>query len=468
MTSWSTVISEYADDPAAYGLVIGNGDIIEVTASTGVASCSSVTASLTVLTNAITTVGTITVATPTVCLNDTIPAMTGGAGVASGTVSYQWQRRNQTTTVFTNITGATSQNYTPTVGTLLTTDTFFRRLTISSTGTTTCEEVGNEISILVDNPPAAILTANVNGSVLTAAATATICSGEEVAFYANAVAGGSYEFYVDSVLVRPRADSNVYSTTALLAGNQVTVRVFDQNTAAAPAGCSEESAAIDILVTAVPTLTVTSTALGNEICEGEAITFFANASIAGATYDFMVNSVSYQNAATQTFDPAAYGLVIGNGDIIEVTASTGVASCSSVTASLTVLTNAITTVGTITVATPTVCLNDTIPAMTGGAGVASGTVSYQWQRRNQTTMVFTNITGATSQNYTPTVGTLLTTDTFFRRLTISSTGTTTCEEAGNTISILVDNPPAAILTANVNGSVLTAAATATICSGERK
>ena len=453
-------------DPAAYGLVIGNGDIIEVTASTGVASCSSVTASLTVLTNAITTVGTITVATPTVCLNDTIPAMTGGAGVASGTVSYQWQRRDQTTTVFTNITGATSQNYTPTVGTLLTTDTFFRRLTISSTGTTTCEEVGNEISILVDNPPAAILTANVNGSVLTAAATATICSGEEVAFYANAVAGGSYEFYVDSVLVRPRADSNVYSTTALLAGNQVTVRVFDQNTAAAPAGCSEESAAIDILVTAVPTLTVTSTALGNEICEGEAITFFANASIAGATYDFMVNSVSYQNAATQTFDPAAYGLVIGNGDIIEVTASTGVASCSSVTASLTVLTNAITTVGTITVATPTVCLNDTIPAMTGGAGVASGTVSYQWQRRDQTTMVFTNITGATSQNYTPTVGTLLTTDTFFRRLTISSTGTTTCEEVGNEISILVDNPPAAILTANVNGSVLTAAATATICSGE--
>ena len=110
------------------------------------------------------------------------------------------------------------------------------------------------------------MTSNINGVTLTAAATATICSGEEVAFYANTVTGGSYIFKVDGITVRPRADSNVYTTTALLAGEAVTVEVFDQNTASA-AGCSEESAAIDILVTAVPTLTVTSTALGNEICE---------------------------------------------------------------------------------------------------------------------------------------------------------------------------------------------------------
>ena len=203
-------------------------------------------------------------ATPTVCLGDVIPAMTGGAAVASGTISYQWQQRDQTTTIFTDITGAISQNYTPT--TFLTTDTFFRRITRSNTGTTTCEDFGNTISVLVDNPPAAILTSNINGVILTAAATATICSGEEVAFYANAVTGGSYIFKVDGITVRPRADSNVYTTTALLAGEAVTVEVFDQNTASA-AGCSEESAAINILVTAVPTLTVTSTALGNEICE---------------------------------------------------------------------------------------------------------------------------------------------------------------------------------------------------------
>ena len=175
---------------------------------------------MTVITNAITTVGTITVATPTVCLNDVIPAMTGSAAVGSGTVSYQWQSRDQTTSVFTNILGATSQNYTPTVTTFLTTDTFFRRMTISNTGTTTCERAGNVISVLVDNPPSATLSANINGVTLTAAATATICAGEEVAFYANNVVGGSYTFLVDGIIVRARADSNVYTTTALLAGER--------------------------------------------------------------------------------------------------------------------------------------------------------------------------------------------------------------------------------------------------------
>ena len=54
---------------------------------------------------------------------------------------------------------------------------------------------------------------------------------------------------------------------------------------------------------------MTSTALGNEICTGDAITFFANASIAGATYDFTINGVSYQNSTTQSFDPEGPPLI---------------------------------------------------------------------------------------------------------------------------------------------------------------
>jgi hypothetical protein len=51
----------------------------------------------------------------------------------------------------------------------------------------------------------------------------------------------------------------------------------------------------------------------------------------------MINGVSYQNSTTQLFDPLVYGQTIGNGDVIEVIASTGVASCSSAIASLTVV-----------------------------------------------------------------------------------------------------------------------------------
>ena len=453
-------------DPAAYGITIGNGDVIQVTASTGVASCSNATASLTVLTNAISTVGTITVATPTVCLNDVIPAMTGTAAVASGTVSYQWQRRDQTTSVFTNIGGATSQNYTPSITTLLTTDTFFRRITVSNTGTTTCEAFSNVISVLVDTPPAATLSANINGSVVTAATTATICNGEEVIFTAGTVTGGSYEFLVDNIVVRPRADSNVYTTTALLANNSVTVRVYDQNTAAAPAGCSADSAPINILITAVPTLTVTSTALGDEICEGDAITFFANASIAGVNYTFRLNGVLLQNGLNQSFDPAAYGQTVGNGDVIEVEASTGVASCSSVVTSITVIENVISSAGTITTATPTICSGETAPPLIGTdqSGLVSGTLSYQWQVSIDNNVTYSDIVFATSQNYTPT--TVITSDTFFRRKTISNTGTTTCEKISNVVRVQVDMSPVASLSAIQRSVTTVASGTLNICVGE--
>ena len=392
--------------------------------------------------------------------------MTGTAGVASGTVSYQWQRRDQTTSIYTNISGATSQNYTPTVSTLLVTDTFFRRLTISNTGTTTCEEPSNVIQILVDNPPAATLSANINGSILTAAATATICTGEEVTFVANTVTGGSYEFLIDNIIVRPRADSNVYTTTALLANNSVTVRVYDLDTASAPAGCSADSDAINIVITPVPTLTVTSTALGNEICEGDAVTFFANASIASVTYIFRLNGVLLQNGLNQSFDPTAYGQTIQNGDVIEVEALTGVASCSTAITSITITENVISSAGTITTASPTICSGDTAPPLLGTdqSGTVSGTLSYQWQVSTDNNVTYSDIVFATSQNYTPT--TVLTSDTFFRRKTISSTGTTTCEKISNVIRIQVDISPVASLSAIQRSVTTVASGTLNICVGE--
>ena len=59
-----------------------------------------------------------------------------------------------------------------------------------------------------------------------------------------------------------------------------------------------------------------------EICAGDAISFFANGTVASSTHEFFINSISIQNSSTQSFDPADYGLVIEGGDIIEVIAST--------------------------------------------------------------------------------------------------------------------------------------------------
>ena len=339
-------------------------------------------------------------------------------------------------------------------------------MTISDTGTTTCEAPGNVIQVRIDAAPAANLTANINGVVLTAAATATICSGEEVTFIATAVPNGSYEFFINGGQVRARADSNVYTTTSLLAGDQVTVRVYDRLTAAAPAGCSDDSAPFNILITPVPTLTVTSTALGNEICAGDPVTFYANASIAGANYVFTINGTTFQNSTTQSFDPLAYGQTIFNGDVIQVQASTGAASCSTALVSITITENVISSAGTITTSSPTICSGTAAPPLIGTdqSGQVSGTLIYQWQISVDNNVTYTDIFGANSQNYTPT--TLLTTDTFYRRITRSDTGTSVCEEFSNSVKIEVDLSPIASLSAIQRGVTTVASGTLDICVGE--
>ena len=68
--------------------------------------------------------------------------------------------------------------------------------------------------------------------------------------------------------------------------------------------------------------------------------------------------------------------------------------------------NAITTVGTITTATSTICSGDTPFPITGSAGAVKlgGALEYQWYRStNGVSWTEINLNG-TSQNYTPTSG----------------------------------------------------------------
>ncbi len=140
-------------------------------------------------------------------------------------------------------------------------------------------------------------------------------------------------------------------------------------------------------------------------------------------------------SSTNIFDPADYAYIIDDGTEINVIVTTGTASCSSEIASITVVENEISTVGSITTASPTICLNDNIPVITGDVADATGAITYNWQQRNQTTL-FADIAGATSANYTPTSA--LVTDTFFRRKVMSTLPSgLTCEAFSNIIAIRV-------------------------------
>lgn len=84
----------------------------------------------------------------------------------------------------------------------------------------------------------------------------------------------------------------------------------------------------------------------------------------------------------------------------------------------------------------TICEGDT-PAILTGTQVTNppSIVTYQWQSSTDGT-VFTNIAGATNQNYSP--GALLA-DTWYRRNAISTIGTVNCNATSNVIRITVNN-----------------------------
>ena len=164
--------------------------------------------------NAITTVGTITTATSTICSGQTPFPITGTAGAVKlgGALEYQWYRStNGVSWTKINLNG-TSQNYTPTSGIVV--NTYYQRRTISSRGggAIKCEESSNvqlgsnfwgPIADLVAYP-GAISETN----------TITVCLGETIEFVASG--GVEYEFLVGGSTVRARSNIATYLITPLL------------------------------------------------------------------------------------------------------------------------------------------------------------------------------------------------------------------------------------------------------------
>ena len=248
-------------DPADYSLVLNGGDVIEVVVSS-LSSCTDV-ASITITENIITTVGTITSSTATVCSGDIPAVITASAANASGTITYQWQQSLDNIN-YSNISGATSQNYTPTVA--LASTTFFRRTARSTLNSVTCEDFTLPFQVVVTPSPVPGLSA-LPGS-LNAPATMNLCEGETATFSGSG--GASYEFFVNGASVGARSTVNTLSLTAnatgtLVNNSTVVVRVYDT---AAGTSCFEDSDVITVFVNPTPTVGITSSNFNDEICTG--------------------------------------------------------------------------------------------------------------------------------------------------------------------------------------------------------
>ncbi|MDB9899389.1 gliding motility-associated C-terminal domain-containing protein [Flavobacteriaceae bacterium] len=446
----SSTTSVFTPTAAPYNRTLVGGDIIWVTvASPG--GCSA-TQSLTLIENIIATPGALTTADTTICIGDIPPVLTGTLGTASGTILYQWQESlTNLPASFTNLgVASTTGTFTPT--TAIVTTTYYRRQIQSRLNGITCDEVsGGSIMITVSAPPPGILTGtSVSSGTVTASSTLTICAGEEIRFVASG--GASYEFFDEfGVSLRARLPSDTFTSTTLIDNDKVYAQVYTTATG----GCFSTTDLITIIGGVVPTVRLTR-ALGTTFCSDDALMIEAIPSLPGYTYEFFIGGSTLGVSGVSSFTALVGGIDDGEEVSVIVTAPGG---CSATT-SITFIENKITTVGTLSTVSSTMCADTSASAIIGTASVVSGTrTEYEWYESPDNSFgSYTIITGANSTTYEP--GNLDVT-TYFKRRTISTLNGVPCDAYTpfQLINVTVVNPFLV-----VNPGAISATGTITVCN----
>lgn len=196
--------------------------------------------------------------------------------------------------------------------------------TVSVTGETSGCVASTGLSFTVNPSPTPNIFSDYPSNV--------ICEGTLITFTgANA---DTYEFFVDGVSQGAPTAINTFNTTTL---SQPTadVYVIGYNTL----NCGGQSQTITTTVNPIPTVSLASSDLDDEICQGETVTFTAS----GATnYQFFVNGISQGIPSTNNVFSSSS---ITNGQIISVNGSVnGCSSSAPETYTMTVNPNPVVTV----------------------------------------------------------------------------------------------------------------------------
>jgi hypothetical protein len=347
----------------------------------------------------------------TICYN-TIPAgLTGSApGGGTGTFSYQWQS-SPNNTAWTNIGGATSQNYSPGG---LTSSTYYRRLITS--GTCTSQSTSVLITVYGQLMPGSIGTAQ------------SICynTAPSGLTQTGAPSGGtgSYAYQWQSSPDNAAwanisgATSSTYSPPALTASMYYRRRVISGS-------CGTVYSNV-ILVTVYPNLTPGSIGSPQTICYNTspaALTQTGAPAGGSGTYSYQWQSSPDNSAWSNISGATSTGYSPGSLNSNRyyrrrVTSST----CAQVYSNVVLITvyGQLTagTIGTV----QSICYNTTPAALTQltAPGGGTGAYTYQWQS-SPNNSTWTNITGATSTGYAPPA--LMATTYYRRRVTSGSCGT---------------------------------------------
>lgn len=237
--------------------------------------------------------GRIKTANTTICFDEAIPLLENdvAANTNTGQLSYEWQVSTDGTQ-WTD-TGHTQINYQPT-GTLTQT-TFYRRKSIQTGNTRTCESFSNTITMTVVN---AISMGTFSGAQ-------TICrnaipSPLQYSLPLNPLWNYQWQHSTDGVtytdIVGQTQQQLTFAIGAPFLPTQTTFyRMAIQKTELGIV-CAAETESVTVVVLPVRT-TLSSDAPNNTVCSGEDVTITAQGS---NTYQFIVNGIVRTDATSRT------------------------------------------------------------------------------------------------------------------------------------------------------------------------
>ncbi|RYJ41653.1 CHU large protein [Flavobacterium beibuense] len=385
---------------------------------------------VTITVNAIPAEGTIG-SDQTIC-NGATPATLTGNVIAGTGVTYRWESSPNGISGWA-ATGGTGNNYSP--GTLTAT-TYYRRITRITSGGVTCESVPtNVVTITVNAIPA-------EGSI---GSSQTICNGATPAtLTGNVIAGTGVAYRWESSAngisgwAATGGTGNNYSPGALTA-----TTYYRRITRVTSGGVTCESVPTNVVTITVNAIPAEGTIGSSQtICNGDTPAMLIGTAVLGT------GTITYrwESSANGTSGWAATGGTGNNyspGALTETTyyrritiITSGGATCESVpTNVVTITVNALVTEGSIG-SGQTIC-HGAIPALLTSttAGAGTGTVTYRWESSPNGSS-WTTVSGATGATYQPAA---LYETTYYRRITIATSGVSCESPASNTVTVTIKN-----------------------------
>ena len=360
--------------------------------------------------------GTVTPASQTINYNTSPTLLTSTGGVGGiGTYAYQWQQSTDNST-FTDISGATTQNYTPAA---LTANKYFR------------QKITRGSETVYTGSVAVYVYPQLGGGTISPSALTINYNTSPGSFLGTVGTGGNgqytyqWQYSTNNVnWTSVPVGTQGYNTPGSLTVSTWYRRVTTSNNVSAISNT--------ITITVYPQLlSGTLTPASQTLNYNAASATLTAAAATGGNGSFTYQWQSSPDNSTWTNVSAATALIYSPGLLTAtryyrlVSTSNGV-SVNSATATVTVYPQVTTA---ITPTTSTINYNTSPGLLTNTRAGGNGTYTYQWQSSPDNS-TWTNISGATGQNYTP--GNLMAT-TYYRVITTSNSIAIT----SNTVTIIV-------------------------------